>query len=124
MITLKRTYEKDHATMGEIILPSQKIYTLELPWRDNQRLISCIPEGIYRITPYFSPKHQRMVFNVAPVLPRSSIEIHHGTTLKDTTGCIIVGFECGPEAVFRSKVCLDFLLEEFPDGEDLEIVKA
>jgi hypothetical protein len=31
-------------------------HTIELPWNDNKRNISCIPEGTYEVEPRFSKR--------------------------------------------------------------------
>lgn len=50
LIPLKRQYLRG-ATTGSLILPSGiQIMTLELPWRDNLRGVSCIPVGTYPVT--------------------------------------------------------------------------
>lgn len=46
-VQLFRLKRSDQGTMGLLMAPSFSCYTLELPWRDNQRNISCIPESEY-----------------------------------------------------------------------------
>lgn len=67
--------------------------TLELPWKNNERKISCIPatqEGIlYICVRVTSPKFGN-VFQVMSVPGRDHILLHSGNTYKDIEGCIIV----------------------------------
>lgn len=64
--------------------------TLEPPWRFNERNVSCVPVGIYKCKPAHSPKYGRtwMLMNVPG---RSGILFHRGNTVRDTSGCILVG---------------------------------
>lgn len=67
--------------------------TLELPWKNNQTGISCIPEGKYRYIKYFSPHLKRdvLLLNKDDTKPREDVEIHNGSTVRDIKGCCLVG---------------------------------
>ncbi|MFB2118001.1 DUF5675 family protein [Parapedobacter sp. 2B3] len=55
-LCLHRTY-LDGGTNGSISIGGRVIcHTIELPWRDNRRNVSCIPEGRYRLELYCSRK--------------------------------------------------------------------
>jgi hypothetical protein len=76
--------------------------TLELPWRNNQHDISCIPVGTYKCIRINSPKHGNC-FELQGVQDRQSVEIHIGNYPKDTEGCILTGTSFdGTAAVGRS----------------------
>lgn len=64
--------------------------TLERPWRDNQRGISCIPTGAYVCGRVSSPKFG-MTFQVLNVSGRQEILFHKGNIQEDSHGCILVG---------------------------------
>ena len=67
--------------------------TIEPPWRNNQRDISCIPDGEYickQTMPDRSVKFGR-TFEVMNVPDREDILFHWGNTIIDTEGCIIQG---------------------------------
>lgn len=66
------------------------LYTLELPWLDNQVRKSCIPYGIYRCRKRWSKKYGHH-WEVLDVDGRVLILIHHGNYHHDTLGCILVG---------------------------------
>ena len=54
---LIRTYFAE-ATNGILLLDGAAICpTIELPWKNNEPRISCIPEGIYRLLKRYSPHH-------------------------------------------------------------------
>ncbi len=66
--------------------------TLERPWKNNQKNISCIPVGTYLCTRIKSAKFGK-TFLVTEVPGRSEILFHKGNIDDDTHGCIILG-EC------------------------------
>ncbi|MGG7035691.1 MAG: DUF5675 family protein [Flavobacterium sp.] len=63
-------------------------YTIELPWRQNERKISCIPEGKYQVRKRHSPKYgwHLEVMNV----PNRNLILFHpaNNALKELQGCI------------------------------------
>ena len=65
-------------------------YTLELPWNDNKKQISCIPKGEYNVEKRQSTKYKNH-FHVLDVPNRSYILIHQGNYNWHTKGCILVG---------------------------------
>ena len=92
---LGRLQDCGKQTIGGMVLfngLSQIFYctTIEPPWKDNQHSISCIPTGVYTVTPCNSPKHGAC-FLVLDVPGRSAIEIHAGNFVQNTEGCLLVG---------------------------------
>lgn len=104
---LNRVYLEDR-TLGSIIDQRGGLVckTLELPWKDNQRSISCIPEGEYLVTlsgPVLAddpntavdesggriPRHYSH-YIVHNVPGRSGILIHRGYNPSWSKGCILV----------------------------------
>ena len=67
-----------------------KFFTLELPWENNQRNISCIPKGVYNIKKIESP-HLGYCLDVKCVPNRTYIRIHSGNYYSQIMGCILVG---------------------------------
>ncbi|MBP5202286.1 hypothetical protein J6Z39_09120 [bacterium] len=67
--------------------------TLELPWKNNQPQVSCIPAGTYTCRRINSPKFGD-TFEVCGVPKRSGILFHPGNSVpKDSQGCILLGLE-------------------------------
>jgi hypothetical protein len=64
--------------------------TLELPWKDNERKVSCIPIGKYDVVKRKSPKYGNH-FHVQDVPNRDMILIHSGNYISDILGCILPG---------------------------------
>lgn len=92
-------------TLGEFTLINDsgvevfRCKTLELPNLNNQRRISCIPEGVYRVEKITSPS-QSVCFSIKNVPNRDNVLIHKGnyagsknpkTGHPDILGCILVG---------------------------------
>ena len=94
LLLIRNTFSKK-STIGELFLNGEKICdTLENPWQDNQRNISCIPEGVYPVRlrlPRESGTRDYIHLLVKDVKDRDYILIHIGNTAKDTSGCILVG---------------------------------
>jgi hypothetical protein len=91
--------------------------TLEPPYKDNQRNISCIPLGDYIVKPHVSPTFGKC-FEIKDVSNRTHILIHAGNYNKDTKGCVLVGRgfadlnQDGLKDVTSSKVTLKDMLEK------------
>lgn len=83
-------------------------FTIERPWVNNQRMVSCIPEGDYTLRWHNSPTFGRVlafVGNGVTIAPgpdskRSAILIHAANTIDDLKGCIGLGTTLG---FYRSK---------------------
>ena len=94
ILTITRRYGETE-TLGWLKIDGDYFCrTLELPWKDNQHQISCIPEGVYqcRIRP---SKDYGFVIELKDVPARSAILIHPGNTAIDTRGCILPGLLVG-----------------------------
>jgi hypothetical protein len=88
-------------------------FTIELPWNNNTRSKSCIPEGTYFLKARFSKKfkHHLVLENVDH---RSLILIHAANNAKDELrGCIApVTYLTGIGKGLKSKPLLDILLSK------------
>lgn len=106
-LRLVRVSEHNGATLGVLCIDDcPEFVTLEDVWRDNEKMISCIPVGRYPLKLHRSPKFG-LVYRVENVPDRSEILIHSGNTHKDTHGCILLGMQYGKigtdSAVLASK---------------------
>jgi hypothetical protein len=124
-LLLKRVCTSDKGTFG--VLSNEGIplcVTCELPWKNNQRKISCIPTGIYHCKPYSSAKYPD-VWEVTNVPNRDAILMHKGNTIKDIQGCILVGQSFGMlkdlPAVLNSGIAFTSLQAFLPDEFNLII---
>lgn len=87
-LVLNRTYFPN-GTNGEIFRNDQLICeSIELPWQENKKVVSCIPEGRYEIEARFSDQHGAH-FCLKDVSNRNLILIHPANNaLKELKGCI------------------------------------
>lgn len=103
--------------------------TLELPWKDNLKRVSCIPSGTYNVVKHHSPKFGKC-FWVKDVPGRSEILIHTGNYHKDVLGCILVGDDFkdsnkdGRLDVINSKKTLEKLYKMMPSEFELKVVRS
>lgn len=88
VIFLTRTYFPD-GTNGQLECEGKFIsYTIELPWRNNEKRVSCIPEGKYFIRKRYSQKFKWHI-EIVDVPGRSFILLHPANYAKSQlTGCI------------------------------------
>lgn len=86
--------------------------TIELPWRENQRRVSCIPEGKYKIRKRFSRKF-KWHLELMNVKNRDLILLHPANdALKELNGCIApVTSITGEGKGARSRVAFEKLKE-------------
>ena len=106
----------DESTIGELFVNGERFCdTLELPYRDNQRSISCIPTGEYKVRLRYareSATRNYLHLLVQDVKDRSYILFHRGNTAKDTRGCILVGQGSQQDVVHNSTLAMDLLMKE------------
>lgn len=95
LLTLKRVSYEAEGTYGILLFEQiPLVLTLENPWLDNIRSISCIPSGQYLCMPYFSNRFPG-TFQVMDVSERTNIIFHKGNVVGDTRGCILLGSRFG-----------------------------
>lgn len=99
-LTIYRTIATEKNILGLVTLSDSRnkvifnCVSLELPSRDNQKRISCIPPGVYRAYKCQS-KSKGLVYLLFDVPNRSEIMIHVGNYSADTQGCILLGRNVG-----------------------------
>lgn len=140
---LERVYLSDR-TLGSIYSPQGGLIckTLELPWKENQRSISCICEGKFRVTkenpiPADDPNTEEdesggrkprpyKHFRLHGIPNRSGVLIHPGTDVNHSLGCILPGGRFSNTAhptLIDSKAKLAWMVENMPDEFFLLIEK-
>ena len=106
MMRIKRIASTKHGTFGVIWGDGRAApfaLTLERPWADNQKGMSCIPAGEYAVlrckaSPDYGFKDSSKfgnTFQVMNVPGRSYILFHKGNLDDDTRGCILIGEQYG-----------------------------
>lgn len=115
---LIRNY-KSSGTNGSLRYGGEKIcHTIELPWKDNQPFISCIPEGKYLLEKRIT--HERGFHLILKSVPgRSWILIHPANDARtELEGCIAPVTELtGIGKGINSRDALEKLLEVFEEAQ-------
>ena len=123
-VFLVRTRMSDQGTEGVLVTEGFQCFTLELPWKENKRNISCIPSGEYIVKIRTSHKYGR-IYWITNVKERTWILIHSGNYGADISkinpltkknykshisGCILVGSKYGflynQRAILNSRITL------------------
>ena len=114
LVVQTRIYRSNQGTKSLVVAPGYSCKALELPWRDNQRGLSCIPPDIYEVEIKYSQRYKK-IYWVLHVPGRDDILIHWGNLAGDiamgfithSAGCILYGkyfgFLNGQIAVLLSK---------------------
>lgn len=103
-IYLIRERTSNQGTEGQLFIPGLfNCFTIELPWKDNQSNISCIPDGEYKMIWNYSNTFKRYMYMILNVQGRSGIRIHSGNYAgdksldyrSDSLGCPLLGKKRG-----------------------------
>lgn len=151
ILQLERMKKTEEFTLGNIcltqnlnkknnVLMNCMIYTLELPFKNNEKDISCIPDGEYIVKKHKSPKFGDClkvydIDGISEVKGRSDILIHKGNSVrdftdkdgfnwkKDSSGCILVGTSYNMDGlVFNSAKAFDILLKYFEEIKESKLI--
>lgn len=99
VVKLIRLETSDAGTFGTIDCKGVSFVSGELPWRNNEKEKSCVPEGSYEAVWCFSPRFQRYTYLLKAVPGRDAIRIHAASFMGDRSlslrshldGCIAIG---------------------------------
>ena len=115
LLIIRETFT-EVSTIGNLYLNGEWLCdTLELPYRDNQRSISCIPAGQYKVrlrTARESSTRDYLHLLVKDVPDRDYILFHIGNSAKDTRGCVLVGIGREQDLVKNSTLAMGLLMKE------------
>jgi hypothetical protein len=121
-LELHRTSQNAVQTLGQLFIMNENhlayacFATLELPWRENKRQISCIPCGVYTVKKRWSLKYGHHL-HILEVSGRSFILFHSGNFWWQIRGCILVGTghrdinSDGHQDVINSRVAMKNLMQ-------------
>ena len=96
MVLLERFSPEVNQTIGNLYLLNDRggmidsWFSLELPWLNNQKYISCIPIGDYTAYKHVSPKFGPCLW-IKEVNGRSEVLIHPANYHTQLLGCIAIG---------------------------------
>lgn len=86
--TILRRQSTDQGTPGTLCFGTSMVGTMELPWRENKKQLSCIPVGTYLCTWSRSPKFG-MCYHLHGIPNRSSVLIHAA----NLAGDVLLGYD-------------------------------
>ena len=127
LLLLRDTFT-DNSISGELFLNDEFMCdTLENPYLNNVRNISCIPEGQYSVrlrTARESATRDYLHLLVQDVPNRDYILFHIGNSARDTSGCILVGIGRKPDFIQNSALAMDLLMKEIINlgGEKINLI--
>lgn len=132
---LERQRYTDESIIGSFYIDGEfQCFSLELPWRDNKRGISCVPVGVYDLVPHMYKGKLKTVALVNKELgvlhfndetaTRSTILIHPGNWPSEIDGCILAGEVAKVNSVFSSRDAVTALIEKIQrlNIKQLEII--
>ncbi len=127
LLLIRDTFTKE-STIGKLFINGESYCdTLENPYINNERNISCIPEGQYKVRLRLareSATRDYLHLLVQDVPNRSYILFHIGNTAKDTSGCILVGNGRQQDVVENSRLAMDLVIKEILNlgGENINLI--
>ena len=116
------------STIGKLFINGESFCdTLENPYINNERNISCIPKGQYEVRlryPRESATRDYLHLLVQDVPNRDWILFHIGNTAKDTSGCILVGNGRKHDVVENSRLAMELVIKEIINlgGENINLI--
>ena len=115
LLIIRETFT-EVSTIGNLYLNGEWLCdTLENPYLNNQRSVSCIPEGQYKVrlrTAKESATRDYLHLLVQDVPNRDYILFHIGNSAKDTSGCVLVGIGTEQDLVKNSRLAMELLMKE------------
>lgn len=93
----------DQGSFGRMWTRGLKLYSGELPYRDNKASISCVVAKFYRVVWAWSPRFRRFTYRLLDTDPRLGILEHPANFMGDSSlglkcqlnGCIALGEKLG-----------------------------
>ena len=127
LLIIRDTFTEE-STLGKLYLNGELMCdTLENPYINNEKNISCIPDGQYKVrirVARESATRDYVHLLVQEVPNRSYILFHRGNTAKDTRGCVLVGLERQQDLVSNSRLAMDLLMKEIINlgGKNINLI--
>ena len=127
LLIIRDTFTKK-STIGKLFINGESFCdTLENPYINNERNISCIPEGQYNVRLRLareSATRDYLHLLVQDVPDRDWILFHRGNYPSQTKGCILVGNGRKQDVVENSRLAMDLVIKEILNlgGENINLI--
>ena len=126
-VLIQRSYFEE-GTNGALFINGQFLgFAIELPWVNNKRTVSCIPEGEYTLKARFSTKFDHHL-QVLEVNNRSLILIHAANDAKqELQGCIapvtqLTGIGKGSHSKVLHQKLVSLCYQAFDRNEHVQLI--
>jgi hypothetical protein len=115
----------DKSTIGKLYFDGEFYgHTLELPWKDNEKRVSCIPKGVYEVKKRHTEesKYKYEHLHILDVENRELILMHIGNYPKNSKGCILLGNTRALNFVGESRKAFYKLMYDLGSFEKIELI--
>lgn len=115
----------DKSTLGKLYFDGEFYgHTLELPWKDNEKRVSCIPKGVYEVKKRHTEesKYKYEHLHILDVENRELILMHVGNYPKNSKGCILLGNTRALNFVGESRKAFYKLMYDLTSFEKIELI--
>ena len=115
----------DKSTLGKLYFDGEFYgHTLELPWKDNEKRISCIPKGVYEVKKRHTEesKYKYEHLHILDVENRELILLHIGNYPKNSKGCILLGNTRALNFVGESRKAFYKLMYDLGSFDKIELI--
>lgn len=118
-VFIHRVYSTNKQTLGLLYcIVNDFLFvakTMELPNRNNERRVSCIPAGSYVCSQTYSPHFGKPTYELMNVPQRSAIRIHPANFAQELLGCIALGsalkdlnMDGAQDVIHSGNTCVEF----------------
>lgn len=95
-ITIYRDFQDHNQSLGvcRVSIDGVNVFKsqcIERGWRNNERGVSCIPEGEYKVVLEYSPRFKKYLWEIYGVPDRSECKFHAVNFARDLNGCVGLG---------------------------------
>lgn len=115
----------DKSTIGKLYFDGEFYgHTLELPWKDNEKRVSCIPKGVYEVKKRHTEesKYKYEHLHILDVEDRELILMHIGNYPKNSKGCILLGNTRALNFVGESRKAFYKLMYDLGSFQKIELI--
>jgi len=115
----------DKSTLGKLYFNGEFYgHTLELPWKDNEKRVSCIPKGVYEVKKRHTEesKYKYEHLHILDVENRELILLHIGNYPKNSKGCILLGNTRALNFVGESRKAFYKLMYDLGSFDKIELI--
>lgn len=98
-IKINRLWQDENQTIGNCTVfdendkPIFSSISLERGWRNNEKNVSCVPKGTYKVVLEYSPRFNMDLWELKDVVDRSECKFHSANYWHQLNGCIALGLK-------------------------------